>query len=128
MTADVPIYPALKKRSGRGFRGYPAATIAFYGADNLLASKVAVGIVPTEGAEPSDMRRWTTTSGDIRRDPVVGDEIIDFIRRQGAETVVMSDGILGCPHEEGIDYPEGHPCPHCPFWAHRDRFTHDPIT
>jgi len=128
MAADVPVYPALKKRSGRGFRGYPAATIAFYGSDNVRASKVAVGIVPAEGAEPSEMRRWTTTLGDIRRDPVIGDEIIDFIRRNGAETVVMSDGILGCPHEEGIDYPDGQPCPQCPFWEHRDRFTHDPIT
>ena len=30
---------------------------------------------------------------------------------------------LGCPHEEGVDYPEGQICPQCPFWAHRDRWT-----
>ena len=128
MASDAPIYPALQKRSGRGFRGYPVATIAFYGPDNVRASKVAVGIVPTEDAEPSAMRRWATTLGDIRRDPVIGDEIIAFIRREGAPTVVISDGILGCPHEEGIDYPDGQPCPRCPFWQHRDRFTHEPIT
>ena len=23
--------------------------------------------------------------------------------------------LIGCPHEEGIDYPEGHSCPHCPY-------------
>lgn len=22
---------------------------------------------------------------------------------------------LGCPREEGIDYPDGQICPHCPF-------------
>ena len=24
------------------------------------------------------------------------------------------DGVTGCPHEEGIDYPLGEPCPQCP--------------
>src|SRR4051812_9319014 len=36
--------------------------------------------------------------------------------------VVMTDRIIGCPHEEGIDY-EGTTCPTCPFWAGRDRWT-----
>ena len=46
-----------------------------------------------------------------------------FIREQGAESVVIADRIMGCPHEEGIDYPEGEKCPSCPFWAYRDRFS-----
>lgn len=29
--------------------------------------------------------------------------------------------------EEGIDYPDGGSCPPCPFWAGRDRFTHELI-
>ena len=37
---------SLKKRVRRGFRGYPLATIAYYGPDEKRASKVAVGIVP----------------------------------------------------------------------------------
>jgi hypothetical protein len=24
--------------------------------------------------------------------------------------------VIGCPHEEGIDFPEGQECPYCPFW------------
>jgi hypothetical protein len=39
----------------------------------------------------------------------------------------MTDRIIGCPHEEGIDYPDGQKCPQCPYWASRDRFTHDVI-
>ncbi len=35
----------------------------------------------------------------------------------------MTGAIIGCPHEEGIDYPDGEVCPQCPFWARRDRFT-----
>jgi hypothetical protein len=30
---------------------------------------------------------------------------------------VAPNRIIGCPHEEGIDYPLGRTCPQCPFWA-----------
>ena len=113
----------LAKKARKGFRGYPVATIAFYGPDDRFASKVAVGIVPAEGADADPLERWFATDLDVRRDPAIGDRILAFIREHGARTVAMSDGIMGCPHEEGIDYPEGEVCPRCPFWAHRDRFT-----
>jgi hypothetical protein len=128
MTRDDLLYRPLRKRAQRGFRGYPVATLAFYGPDSSRASKVAVGLVLSENAEPSEMKRWHTPVGDIRRDPVVGDEVIAFIRHGGAATVIVSDGILGCPHEEGIDYPEGEPCPECPYWRDRDRFTDELIS
>jgi hypothetical protein len=35
----------------------------------------------------------------------------------------MPDRIIGCPHEEGIDYPLGSTCPLCPFWKDKDRWT-----
>jgi hypothetical protein len=38
----------------------------------------------------------------------------------------MTDGIIGCPHQEGIDY-EGEWCPFCEFWHGRDRFTGQPV-
>jgi hypothetical protein len=28
----------------------------------------------------------------------------------------LSDGNMGCPHEEGQDFPHGEDCPFCPFW------------
>ena len=40
----------LRKKVRRGFRGYPVATIAFYGPDDRRASKVAVGILLAAGA------------------------------------------------------------------------------
>ncbi|MGH9387747.1 MAG: DUF1186 domain-containing protein [Vicinamibacterales bacterium] len=40
---------------------------------------------------------------------------------------MASERIIGCPHEEGIDYPMGRSCPRCPFWADIDRFTHEPV-
>ena len=113
----------LKKKARRGFRGYPVATVAFYGPDDRRATKVAVGIVGAEGAEPSTLERWFSADTDVRTDPAIGLEILNFIERQGVNPVVMADRIIGCPHEEGPDYPVGQVCPQCPFWAHRDRWS-----
>jgi hypothetical protein len=117
----------LKKKARRGFQGFPAATIAFYGPDDQRASKVAVGIVVEEGAEPSVLERWFSEEGDVRTDAVIAGKILEFVRGHGAKSVVMTDRIIGCPHEEGIDYPDGEVCPQCPFWAQRDRWTGEVI-
>jgi len=45
-----------------------------------------------------------------------------FLAEHGVLSVAMVDRIIGCPHQEGIDY-EGPICPQCPFWANRDRWT-----
>jgi hypothetical protein len=86
-----------------------------------------VGIVRSDGAEPDIMERWFSAGQDIRRDAIVTQAILAFIRRHGAKSVAMLDRISGCPHEEGIDYPEGRRCPQCPFWANRHRWTGEVI-
>ena len=118
---------AIRKKAKRGFRGYPVATVALYGPTDELASKVAVGIIHGEGQEADPLKRWFSKDVDIRMDEAIEREIVEFIRAQSAHTVVMSDDIMGCPHEEGIDYPEGASCPECPYWAGRDRFTKERI-
>jgi hypothetical protein len=117
----------LKKKARRGFRGYPIATVAFYGPNDKNASKVAVGIVTKEDAGPDFLERWFAEDRDVRTDPAVAHEILDFIQSHGAKSVVMTDRIIGCPHEEGVDYPDGGVCPQCPFWATRDRWTGDVV-
>jgi len=112
----------LSKKAKRGFRGWPVATIAFYGPDDTMASKVAVGIVPSKGAAVAELEKWFSKQGDIRDDGGVAEEVLAFIEAAGAKTVAMTDGIIGCPHEEGIDY-EGDTCPACAFWSGRDRWT-----
>jgi hypothetical protein len=115
----------LRKKARRGQRGWPVGTVAFYGPDLSRASKVAVGIVPREGAEVSDMRTWLASDGgDVRTDAAIAAEILEFLASRGALTVVMADGIIGCPHQEGIDY-EGEWCPDpaCSFWVGRDRWS-----
>lgn len=113
----------FRKKMKRGFRGFPVATVAYYGPDDRRASKVVVAIVESEDAEPDPMEKWFSETGDVRQDDVIGEEIFRFIESNAAKSVVIADGIMGCPHEEGIDYPEGEPCPRCPFWRNRDRFT-----
>jgi hypothetical protein len=117
----------LKKKARRGFHGYPVATIAFYGPDDKRATKVAVGILHSEGAEPTALERWFVDEGDIRADPAVAGQIIQFVPDHGVKSAIVTDRIIACPHEEGVDYPDGEACPQCPFWARRDRWTGDSV-
>ena len=117
----------LGKRAKRSFRGYPVATIAFYGPTAEWASKVAVGIVAREGAELDILQTWHSEELDLRHDDETGHEISAFLREHQAVSVVMTDRIIGCPHEEGIDYPEGESCPQCPYWRGRDRWSGETI-
>ena len=112
----------LRKKARKGVRGWPTATIAFYGPDLSRATKVAVGIVPSEDANVQELRDWKVDRGDIRADPAIAKEILDFIETHGVLSVAMTVQIIGCPHQEGIDY-EGEWCPVCEFWRGRDRFT-----
>ena len=56
---------SLTKRANKGFRGYPIGTVAFYGPNDRRASKVAVGVVPREGAEATELERWFSDEGDV---------------------------------------------------------------
>ncbi len=116
----------LAKRAKKGFRGYPVGTIACYGPDDRRATKLVVSIVEHDGANPSEIRKWYTEDGDVRDTLEITEETVGFLERHGARSVVMPDRIIGCPHEEGIDY-EGQTCPQCPFWANRDRWTGEVI-
>jgi hypothetical protein len=121
MTEDRSL-KRLHKKARKGMRGWPVATIAFYGPNLSQATKVAVGIVPFENEDVVAMRDWKVDHGDVRADSGIAQEILEFIEKHGALSVVMTDGIIGCPHQEGIDY-EGEWCPVCDFWHGRDRFT-----
>ena len=45
----------LSKRAKKGFRGWPLATVALYGPDDTMATKLTVGIVPGEDAEVTNL-------------------------------------------------------------------------
>jgi hypothetical protein len=106
MTMEDRSLKRLRKKARKGMRGWPVATIAFYGPNLSQATKVAVGIVPFENAEVAEMRDWKVDHGDIRGDAGVAREILEFLEKQGVLSVAMTDGIIGCPHQEGIDYED----------------------
>jgi hypothetical protein len=114
---------ALLKKAKKGFRGYPAATIALYGPTDKLATKIAVAIFSGPDREADILERWFSRTGDvdIRRDKEIERQIVNFVRSHHVQSVVLTDGVLGCPHEEGVDYTEGTSCPQCPFWSAQDR-------
>ena len=108
--------------------GFPIATIAYYGEDDKVASKVVVGIVLSEKDDDvAFMEKWYGKKADVRFDSEIKVHIVNFLEQHNVHRVVMADRIIGCPHEEGIDYPEGEKCPQCPFWANRDRWTGEAI-
>jgi hypothetical protein len=116
------------RASERSRAKYPLATISAYGPDNRRATKLVVGILRRAGQKDANpTRRWSTDASDVRNDPVIAAELADWLRNQGIKHTVSYDRIIGCPHEQGIDYPIGRTCPRCPFWASIDRFTHEPI-
>ncbi len=118
----------LRNKHSSGFRGYPIATVAFYGPTDKLATKVAVSVVLTENNQPDFLQRWFSEGDlDVRRDPAVGEQVLAFLNAHAPRSTVVADRIIGCPHEEGTDYPDGTSCPQCPYWAGRDRFTHERI-
>ncbi|OWV96587.1 hypothetical protein ATY81_03000 [Rhizobium sp. R72] len=113
----------LEKKAKRGVGGYPVGTIAFYGPDNRRATKAAASIIPAPQSDPSELRRWFVDFGDVRTNETILVEIATFLRGHEVRSVAMTEQILGCPHEEGIDYPSGGACPNCPYWAGRNRWT-----
>ena len=113
----------LRKQANRK-TGYPIATIGYYGPNDTFASKVAVGIIASEyRREPVALKRWFSDENDVRTNAEINSQILEFIRDHRAVRIAMVERIIGCPHEEGIDYPEGELCPHCPFWHSVDRWT-----
>jgi hypothetical protein len=117
----------LERRAQRK-TGYPLATLAYYGPDNTRASKAVVGIVISEqAADVSLLQKWWSDTSDVRTDPAIIEQILTFLDEQHVQRVAMVDRIIGCPHEEGIDYPEGASCPQCLYWAEHDRWTGEPM-
>src|SRR6058998_3216879 len=98
MTVEDRFLRRLRKKARKGLRGWPIATIAFYGPNLSQATKVAVGIARSEDAGVEEMRDWKVDRGDVRADPGIAREILEFIEQHGVLSVAMTGGIIGCPH------------------------------
>ncbi len=99
-----------------GPQGERRGTLAFYGPNDALATKVVAAVFLPLKAEPEFLERWYSQANDARSDPAITAAITAFFRQHGVRHVVIGERIAGCPHEEGVDYPLGESCPLCPFW------------
>ena len=92
----------------------PLGTIAHYGPDDQQTTKIVVGIFLHATAQPI-LRRFVSSK--VKADPKVQLEILEFLNSYKIKQTVIVDENIGCPHEEGEDFPVGEDCPFCPFWA-----------
>ena len=125
-TPDARSWVAIQPR--RGFHGYPIATVAFYGPTNKRATKIVVRIILSENNQPDLLERWFSHDDlDVRQDPHRWRTSPGFLQSSRSRLHWVVGRIIGCPHEEGTDYLDGTTGPQCPYWAGRDRFTHQRI-
>jgi len=78
---------------------------------------VVIGYVAEEGDEPK-LQKFMIDS-DVREDVTIQTTLLKVVGRIEAKTVSLSDGVVGCPHEAGVDFPEGEVCPVCEYWQGR---------
>lgn len=93
---------------------YPIGTVAFYGPNDRRITKIVAAVVEFENAEPI-LERWVGTT--VCNNPKVRRQMKALFDRHKVKSVIATDGNIGCPHEEGMDFPRGEDCPFCPFWA-----------
>ena len=93
---------------------YPIGTIAYYGPDDQTVTKIIVAVLPDEKTNPI-IKKWFGES--VSQNPETATAIGKFFQEQQVHKVVMTEGIIGCPHEEGIDYPVGESCTECQYWT-----------
>jgi hypothetical protein len=94
---------------------YPIGTVAHYGPDDKTTTKIAAGVFTSLNAKPI-VERWVAT--DIMTNPKIQREMIGFFQMHGVKSVAASSGNMGCPHEEGEDFP------YCSFWAGKQGSNH----
>ena len=107
----------LERRAQKGFQGYPLGIIAFYGPNASIASKAVIGIVKEAGGPSENIKKWVFEKGDLRQDVPSIKELFRYIEAHNIQSLALAPGIYYCPHEPGIDFPEGGACPKCLFWS-----------
>ena len=64
-----------------GFRGYPIATVAFYGPNDTLATKVVVSVILTKNNQADFLKRWLSEGElDVSRYPIIGEQVLAFLK------------------------------------------------
>ena len=111
--ASGPAAPPKGVLPGKPPPRYPHGTVAFYGPDDTVTTKIVAGVVKRAGKEPI-IERWVGTN--VKNNPKTKRQVQQFFEKHGVQSVAAGEGNIGCPHEEGVDFPSGEDCPQCPYW------------
>jgi len=112
MTKNITLLTQLRKAIQEKDK-YPLGILVYYGPDDQTITKIVAIAINTKDAIPT-LQRWQAL--DVTTDPQAAAEIGQFFQKHQVQEVVMTEGVIGCPHEEGVDHPVGEECPECPFW------------
>ena len=63
---------------------------------------IAAGVFISDDSE-AIIKHWVAT--DVLTNPKIQREIQEFVNEHGIESVEMSDGNMGCPHERATIFP-----------------------
>ena len=100
---------------------YPLGVLVAFGPDAERATKYMATLIPSPDAAPTRVGRWCIDGEDIRDDANIAEEVEKFFVEGAAAGRFVPEGIKGCPHDEGIDFPLGGVCRECKYWANVER-------
>lgn len=111
---DRPAVPKGRRAPKKDLGVSPLITGAFYGPSDGQATKLVLSFIPSPVGDAATIERWLAE--DVLADDRVSEQARLFLHAHAAAGITVTGGTVGCPHEEGTDYPDGGDCPRCPFW------------
>jgi hypothetical protein len=105
------------RSGGEGLQLHSVAKVsqAFDQASSLLVVGAPVEMFATEVVIHRPILKHVVDGREDGSRDGHAEEMLEFMARHGVLSVAMTDRIIGCPHQEGIDY-HGQWCPVCEFW------------
>ncbi len=100
-------------KHGESAFDYPIGTVAMYGPNDQVTTKIVASVIKSADSDPI-LERFVGTG--IAEDDRVQEKINAFFESHNVTRIGAVDYNIGCPHEEGEDFPVGEDCPFCPFW------------
>ncbi|MGO3345168.1 MAG: hypothetical protein ACTIM4_02180 [Marinomonas sp.] len=81
----------IAKQVKKGFKGYPAISLAYFGKTKECATKVTISFIMEEGDEPQEQTFSSET--DVREDETIQSVLVKIIERADAKSVTEVEGV-----------------------------------
>jgi hypothetical protein len=90
----------------------PVGVLAFYGPSPEKCTKAVATVVDLKKA----LIVAVFDGPDVQRNQALLNKVFAFFKEHDVAQAVVFEELLGCEHEEGVDFEEGETCPLCPDW------------